>query len=128
MYWKIRRFVSTVTRHGKRHICFQSMSLIWKRSSKYKCNIFLNYLEIFEDSIALGCGTYLKNKFDFFNQVVIILGKSIRNVATSTKFFFPRIKFINWIQKQYCLLLKLNCVFIYNQDFFIPFSLKSCPT
>ena len=38
-YWKIRRLVSTVTRCGKRYTCFQSMCLIWKRSSKYNWDV-----------------------------------------------------------------------------------------
>ena len=39
LYWKIHRFVSTVTRRGKRHRFSQSMSLFCKRSSKYNCAI-----------------------------------------------------------------------------------------
>ena len=39
LYWKIHRFVSKVTRRGKRHRFSQSMSLFCKRSSKYNCAI-----------------------------------------------------------------------------------------
>ena len=31
--------------------------------------LFLNYLEIFVDSIVLCCYTYLKNIFDFFQSI-----------------------------------------------------------
>ena len=94
LYWKIRRLVSTVTQSGKRYTCFLSMPLIWKTSSKYNCDLVF---ELFTDicrqysSLLLCCCTYLKNIFDFFNEMVIIHRESIRNVVTSTKFFFPRL-------------------------------------
>ena len=46
LYWKICRFVSTITRRGKIYTCFQSMFLFWKRSSKYNCDLVF---ELFRD-------------------------------------------------------------------------------
>ena len=131
-YWKICRSVSTVTWCGKRYTCFQSMSLIWKRSSKHNCDLAF---ELFRDICREFSSLLLHLSKDlwhliFFNQVVIIHWKSIRNMVTSKKFFFPR--FWNCIyqlnSKILLLVTQLNCISKSNQAFAIPFSLKSCPT
>ena len=90
-YWKTRRFVSTVTRRGKRYTCFQSMSLIWKRSSKYNWDLVFELLrDICRQYSSLLWHLSKEYNWFFFNQVVIIHGKSIGNAVTSMKFFSPR--------------------------------------
>ena len=91
--------------------------------------LFLNYLEIFVDSIVLCYCTNLKNIWFFLIKWWSYTERAsgMQLFLRSSSFQDFEIAFINWIQKQCCLLLKLNCILISNQAFAIRFSLKPCP-
>ena len=101
-YWKTRRFVSTVTRRGKRYTCFQSMSLIWKRSSKYNCDLVF---ELFRD-ICRQYSSLLLHLSKEYIWFFLIKWWSYKERASemwlllrSSSFQDFGIAFINWIQK-----------------------------
>ena len=86
-YWKIRRFVSIKTRHGKRYTCFQSISLIWKWSSKYNCDLVFELLRDICRQHSFCRQQQLLHLSKEYREVVIIHGKNIRDAVTYTKFF-----------------------------------------
>ena len=102
LYWKIRRFTSTVTRRGKRYTCFQSMSLFWKRSSKFNYDLVF---ELFRD-ICRQYSSLLLHLSKEYIWFLLIKWWSYTERASemllllwSSSFQDSGIALINWIQK-----------------------------
>ena len=101
-YWKTRRFVSTVTRRGKRYTCFQSMSLNWKRSSKYNWDLVFELLR----DICRQYSSLLWHLSKEYNWFFLIKWWSYTERASEMQLLLWSfslqdfgIAFINWIQK-----------------------------
>ena len=101
-YWKTRRFVSTVTRRGKRYTCFQSMSLIWKRSSKYNWDLVFELLR----DICRQYSSLLWHLSKEYNWFFLIKWWWYTERASEMQLLLWSfslqdfgIAFINWIQK-----------------------------